>query len=62
MIEGNKISYDDARSELISCGKGMVRRLGDLDCWHRNRLHMLVNERVERVQAAVRLTMKPFPR
>ena len=62
MIEGGKIPYTDARSKLISCGKGMCRRLADLDCWHRNKTEMLVNERVQSVQTALRLSMKPFAR
>ena len=62
MIEGNKNSYQNARSELISCGKACSRRLADLDCWHRNRTAMLVNARVEAVQKALRSLLQPFQR
>jgi hypothetical protein len=62
MIEGSKISYEAARSELISCGKACSRRLNDLDCWYRNKTAALVSARVEAVQTALRSLLKPFPR
>jgi hypothetical protein len=62
MIEGSKMSYRSARSELIACGKSCARRLNDLDCWHRNKQEALISARVEAVQKAMRSLLKPFPR
>ena len=62
LIEGGKMGYHEARSELVQCGKGLVRRLADLECWHKNRQDMLVQEMVTRAQIATRQTFKPFPR
>ena len=35
LIQADKITYDCARRELIKSGKGLTRRLADLDRWHR---------------------------
>ena len=62
MIEAGKISYEDARRELITCGKGLTRRLPDVDCWHRNKQELQLRDRVSNVQAGVRARLKSFPR
>ena len=61
-IEAGKISYESARSELVQCGKGLTRRLADLDLWHASRQTMRVNEMVAAVQAASRKQLQEFPR
>ena len=62
MIEGEKIDYLEAKGELIQCGKGLVRRLADLECWHRHRQERLLDEMVARALAGSRAQLKPFPR
>ena len=62
MIEGSKMGYQEAKSELIQCGKGLVRRLADLECWHKNRQEMLVKQMVTEAQNHSRQSFKPFPR
>ena len=62
MIEAGKIEYAEARDELVQCGKGLTRRLADLECWHRNKQDMLVREMVSAAQAASRSQLRPFPR
>ena len=62
MIEGSKIGYAEAREDLVLCGKGLVRRLADLECWHKNKQDILVREMVSKAQAASRGQMRPFPR
>ena len=61
LVEGDKIGFREAKTELIQCGKGLVRRLADLECWHKNREEMRVQEMVARAQAASRQKLKPFP-
>ena len=62
MVEGAKILYQEARRELIKCGKGLVRRLADLECWHKSKQEMLVEEMVSKAQAASRAHLQEFPR
>ena len=62
MIEGEKIDYHAARGELIQCGKGLVRRLADLDAWHKAKQERLVEEMVSKAQASSRAQLQKFPR
>ena len=62
MVEAGKILYADAKSELVRCGKGLVRRLSDLECWHQNKQAMLVTEMVQAAQINSRSKLQPFPR
>ena len=62
MVESGKIAYEDAKGQLVRCGKGLVRRLADLECWHRSKQELLVNEMVSAAQAASRAHLQPFPR
>ena len=62
MIEGMKIGYEEAKSELIQCGKGLVRRMADLECWHKLHNERKVDEMVAKAQAMSRKELKPFPR
>ena len=61
MIESGKIAYLDARAELIRCGKGLVRRIADLDCWHKNKQEMLRRDMVAAAQKASRAQLQAFP-
>ena len=60
MVEAQKISYMEAKEELVMCGKGLVRRLADLECWHKNKQDMLVRDLVSKAQSASRGQMRPF--
>ena len=62
MVESGKIAYAEARAELVRCGKGLVRRLADLDCWHQARQEMLVHDMVSAAQKASRGQLQKFPR
>ena len=62
MVESGKIAYLEARAELIRCGKGLVRRIADLDCWHKNKQEMLVKDMVAAAQKASRAQLQAFPR
>ena len=62
MIESGKLLYEEARAELVRCGKGLVRRVADLECWHKNKQEMLVREMVAAAQSACRSQLRPFPR
>ena len=62
MIEGGKIDYEEAHRELVRGGKGLVRRLADLDCWHKARQKGFVHEMVSNAQAACRAKLHKFPR
>ena len=62
MIEGDKIGYKEAKGELIQCGKGLVRRIADLECWHKHRQEGIIDEMVAKAQAASRARFREFPR
>ena len=62
LIEGDKIEYAEAKRELISCGKGLARRLCDLEAWHKGKQDLLVAEMVKKAQAHSRLSLQQFPR
>ena len=62
MIESGKMDYQSARGELIRCGKGLDRRLADLDAWHKARQDSLVEEMVSKAQASSRAQLRTFPR
>ena len=62
MIESGKIAYAEARAELVQCGKGLVRRLADLECWHRARQERFLDQMVARALEGSRAQLKPFPR
>ena len=62
MIEGDKIYYTDAKRELVKWGKGLVRRLADLECWHRAKREYLVEEMVHKASAESRAQLQTFPR
>ena len=62
MVESGKIAYEEAKLELVRCGKGFVRRLADLECWHQSRQLMLVREMVLAAQASSRAYLQQFPR
>ena len=56
------MDYAEAKYELIRCGKGLVRRLADLECWHNHKQEGLVREMVSAAQAACRSQLRAFPR
>ena len=57
-VEAEKMAYQEAKTELIRCGKGLVRRLADLECWHRNRQDLLVHDMVQSAQTASRESLQ----
>ena len=62
LVESAKMSYENARGELIRCAKGCDRRLKDLDCWHKNTLELVLKHQVQRRQMEVRRGLRPFPK
>ena len=62
MIESEKMDYKSAKSELVKCGKGLVRRLADLECWKAKKDEILVEEMVEKASAVSRQHLQVFPR
>ena len=60
LVEAEKMAYWEAKTELIRCGKGLVRRLADLECWHQNRQNLLVHDMVKSAQAASREQLQKF--
>ena len=51
MTKSGKMDYAEAKNELIQCGKGMVRRLADLDRWHRRNQEGLARKMVLAAQS-----------
>lgn len=60
MVQASKMDYEPAKRELVSCGKGLVRRLGDLDKWWATKQELQLQERARQVQEALRKTQKAF--
>ena len=60
MIENRKLSYLNARHQLIFTGKGLSRRLHDLDTWHKANEVLELQEHSLAVQQQIRSTNKPF--
>jgi hypothetical protein len=46
MLAAEKMTLDDARSELVRAGKGLVRRLGDLERLRRCREELVLEQRL----------------
>ncbi len=61
LVESGKITYSNAREQLITCGKGLMRRLADLDCWHRNCEFLEQKRHADAVQASIRDSFVAFP-
>ena len=62
MVESRKMVYEDAKGELVQCGKGLVRRLADLEAWRKAKQILLVRDMVSAAQAASRSHLQSFPR
>ena len=56
------MGYSQARQQLIACGKGLQRRLADLECWNLHKTQETVSAAVAAAQVACRRGLKPFPR
>ena len=55
------MEYTVARSELVRTGKGLVRRLKDLDCWHQHMQELVLGAQVFNVQKRIRTRLSSFP-
>jgi hypothetical protein len=60
LLQANKISYENAKRELIKCGKGLTRRLMDLEKWRSAKAEMELAARATAVQEQLRSSMKQF--
>ena len=60
MVQSQKMELDDARVELCKCGKGLVRKLADLDKVKQCRSELKLQERVAHVQAMLASRNKAF--
>ena len=60
LVESDKISYQNARKELVSCGKGLCRRLSDLDCWYRNIEQIRLDDHIQATQMRLRQSLSRF--
>ena len=64
MLQSRKMELCDARKEIIKCGKGLVRKLADLDKLAQMKMEVKLEERIALVQteiAKTNLTFKTFP-
>ena len=61
LVEAQKMTYDVARKELVKTGKGLVRRLQDLECWHKKSQELELEEHVFNVQKRIRTRLSAFP-
>ena len=61
LVESSKITYLDAREQLILCAKGVHRRLLDLDTWHKQRQQLELAKKVAQSSHASRACLTAFP-
>ena len=62
LVESSKITYENAREQLVSCGKGLTRRLQDFETWHKHKQQLLLAKKVEQRQEEICKTLQPFPK
>ena len=60
ILQSEKLNYTDAKEQLVLCGKGLVRRLADLDRWRAAREEMAMTERMRMVQMEIAKSNKEF--
>ena len=60
MLQSEKMELDDARCEVIKCGKGLVRKLADLEKLAQVRAQQATDRRIAVVQAEIAKTSKEF--
>ena len=61
LLEAEKMAHWEAKTELIRCGKGLVRRWADLECLSPNREELLVHDMFKRAQETSRQQLQKFP-
>lgn len=62
LVSGHKMDIQDGRTELIACGKGLVRRLADLDRLEHARREVRLSVRIEEIQRAQEASALDFRR
>ena len=56
------MDYPRARQQLVLCGKGLVRRLRDLECWQSSKVKFEMEEYAESVQETIRQSLAGLPK
>ena len=49
-VQAEKLDFSDAEAELIKCGKGFQRRMGDLKAWEQAKMEAALMEHARREQ------------
>ena len=60
LIQSGKMHYAAARAQFVRCGKGLVRRLQDLDRWHASQQESLIEVRAHATQLRLRQGLRAF--
>jgi hypothetical protein len=60
LVQADKISYENAKGELIRCGKGLSRRLMDLEKWRAAKAEQELVAHATHVQQQLRKTNREF--
>jgi hypothetical protein len=54
LVQAGKMDFEPAKEQLIRCGKGLVRRLADLEKWHACKQEIEMIAHADRTQLALR--------
>ena len=60
LVESSKITFANAREQLVSGGKGLARRMQDLETWHKQKQQLLLAVKMEKRQEEIRKALKLF--
>ena len=60
MLQSQKMELKDARTEIIKCGKGLVRKLADLDKLTQMKMELSLEHRISEVQTEIAKTNLVF--
>ncbi len=60
LVQGGKLTYHDARQELIKTAKNLCRLLPCLDRWWQERSRLSLQAEMAKVQAAIHTSRRPF--
>ena len=62
VVEKEKMTYEDALTEVVSCVRGCERRVRDLKCWYKHKQEFMLAKKVEEDEILARSKLKQFPK
>ena len=62
VVEKDKMTFEDALTEVVSCVRGCERRVRDLKCWYKHKQEFILAKKVEEDEILARSKLKQFPK